>query len=214
LSRRAFVILAAGTGSRMGGVTKGLIRVNGDTLLHRLHRVAQSVSHCDTFIVTGQANAHVVAEVERWTDVTRATIIPINASGQEPSASLQQALEAIAKLSVYEMFFIALADQPLLDASDLSSLLEAFQSQSPAHRLLVPCFKGQPGHPLVMEGSLARDLLTEADTSLRQWRKSHPDQVVQWPMGNDHCVRDLDTTEDLERLHQETGWDCQLPSAV
>jgi molybdenum cofactor cytidylyltransferase len=49
----AVVVLAAGAGSRLGGVAKCLITVDGETLLQRLLHAVQTLAPVQTVLVLG-----------------------------------------------------------------------------------------------------------------------------------------------------------------
>ena len=130
------VLLAAGEGRRMGGVVKPLIRLQGVPLISR-HLVALSGAGVDeVVVVTGHAREAIEAQVQSF-PVTLAHN-PAYADGQE--GSVRVGLGALS--GTFDAVFVALADQPMIGAGDLTELMGAFKKRSAGH-VVVPVVDGQ-----------------------------------------------------------------------
>jgi molybdenum cofactor cytidylyltransferase len=200
------VLLAAGEGRRMGGVVKPLIRLQGVPLISR-HLVALSGAGVDeVVVVTGHAR-HAIEEQVRSFVVTLAHN-DAHADGQQ--GSVRVGLAALSGL--FDAVLIALADQPLIGASDLTELIGAFKKR-PAGHVVVPVVNGQRGNPIILdEVALAQILSSDMNLGCRHLLERQPELVHRHETGNTRFVTDLDTVEDVLLLAQRTGWRLELPA--
>ena len=109
---------------------------------------------------------------------------------------------------------VALADQPLVSAQDISALIGEFKKRGDA-AMVVPRVAGLPGNPVIVEASLRGEWLAgDVNAACRQWRDDHPDRV-HWLDSENHCYRiDIDTHEDLLRFAERTGYTLKWPTAL
>ena len=116
------VLLAAGEGRRMGGVVKGLIRLQGVPLLRRQLIALSGAGVDEVVVVTGHAQDAVEKEVLGFS-VTLAHNEAF-AQGQESSVRF-----GLAQLNgPFDAIFIMPSDQPLIAADDLIELIGALRS--------------------------------------------------------------------------------------
>ena len=200
------VLLAAGTGSRMGGVAKSLIRLQGVPLINRQLIALSGAGVDEVVVVTGFARDAVEASVSTF-PVTLAYNADY-ALGQQ--SSVRVGLQALR--GNFDAVLVVLADQPLLGAADLTELIAAFKKR-PAGHVVVPVVDGQRGNPLVMDEVALADILA-SDTNLgcRHLVERQPELVHVHTSTNTRFVTDLDTLADLEALAQRTGWRLDLPA--
>ena len=199
------VLLAAGTGSRMGGVAKSLIRLQGVPLINRQLIALSGAGVDEVVVVTGYARDAVEASVSSF-PVTLAHNADF-ALGQQ--SSVRVGLQALR--GNFDAVLVVLADQPLLGAADLTELIAAFKKR-PAGHVVVPVVDGQRGNPIVMDDVALADILA-SDTNLgcRHLVERQPELVHVHTSANTRFVTDLDTLADLEALAQRTGWRLDLP---
>ena len=200
------VLLAAGTGSRMGGVAKSLIRLQGVPLINRQLIALSGAGVDEVVVVTGFARDAVEASVS-----TFPVTLAYNANyalGQQ--SSVRVGLQALR--GNFDAVLVVLADQPLLGAADLTELIAAFKKR-PAGHVVVPVVDGQRGNPIVMDEVALADILA-SDTNLgcRHLVERQPELVHVHTSANTRFVTDLDTLADLEALAQRTGWRLDLPA--
>jgi CTP:molybdopterin cytidylyltransferase MocA len=199
------VLLAAGTGSRMGGVAKSLIRLQGVPLINRQLIALSGAGVDEVVVVTGFSRDAVEASV-----ATFPVTLAHNADytlGQQ--SSVRVGLQALR--GNFDAVLVVLADQPLLGAADLTELIAAFKKR-PAGHVVVPVVDGQRGNPIVMDEVALADILA-SDTNLgcRHLLERQPELVHVHTSNNTRFVTDLDTLADLEALTQRTGWRLDLP---
>ena len=199
------VLLAAGTGSRMGGVAKSLIRLQGVPLINRQLIALSGAGVDEVVVVTGFARDAVEASVSTF-PVTLAYNADY-ALGQQ--SSVRVGLQALR--GNFDAVLVVLADQPLLGAADLTELIAAFKKRPSGH-VVVPVVDGQRGNPIVMDDVALADILA-SDTNLacRNLVERQPELVHVHASTNTRFVTDLDTLADLEALAQRTGWRLDLP---
>jgi molybdenum cofactor cytidylyltransferase len=184
------VLLAAGASRRLG-TPKQLLRLGGEPLVHRAARIALEAG--DRVLVVGG---------HRWPEVARALEdLPVerlyNPQWEEGMASSLRA--AVAALggpgaAVRGALFLV-CDQPRLEASLLSSLLEAHRQDPEA---LVAClYGGTVGIPALVPrrcfGALAA---LAGDQGARALLRAGPVTGIPFPGGE----LDLDRPEDLAAL--------------
>lgn len=203
------VILAAGEGSRMGGLPKCLIRMNGQTLIARMQQAMQAMGIARTVVVTGYHSAAIEAELA----VLPVEIVrnPDPAAGQQTSVRL--GLKALGADT--DLVLVALADQPGVGKEELSELISAFRHRTPGTDIVMPMVDGQRGNPVAFSGELIRRLLAgELPGGLRAYIDNHPGQVFRMATGNPSFITDLDTREDVQRYAQASGYALQWPEPV
>jgi molybdenum cofactor cytidylyltransferase len=205
------IVLAAGAGSRMGGVAKCLITVEGETLLQRLLRSVHRLAPVQTVLVLGHHAETIRAALLEAPAPLPLTLVHNPEPGDSPASSLRLGLCAL-KPEV-ETAMLLLADQPLLGLVDLQRALQTFEERLPVQRIGWPEHGGEPGHPVLLQADLAREWLAQDRAGLRPWALQRPEQVVVWAPGNTHHTQDLDTPEALARLSLDTGQRWILPQA-
>jgi CTP:molybdopterin cytidylyltransferase MocA len=199
------VLLAAGEGRRMGGVTKPLIRLQGVPLISRQLVALSGAGVDEVVVVTGHAR-HAVEEEVRSFVVTLAHN-DAHADGQQSSVRV-----GLAALSgPFDAVVVMPADMPLIGASDLTELIGAFKKR-PAGHIVVPVVNGQRGNPIVLgDQALARILASDTNLGCRHLIERQPELVHAYETTNARFVTDLDTVEDVQELAQRTGWRLELP---
>ena len=202
------VLLAAGEGRRMGGITKCLIRLEGLPLITR-HLIALSGAGVDeVVVVTGHARADVEPQVQNF---------PVTLAHNEMYAGGQEGLVRVrlaARTGCFDAVLIVLADQPLIAAGDLVELISAFKRRPGGH-VLVPIVKSLRGNPIVIDDTArAQILASEVNVGCRQFMDRHPELVQKHETQNQRFVTDLDTFEDVMQLAQRTVWRLELPAGT
>ena len=201
------VLLAAGEGRRMGGVVKGLIRLQGVPLLRRQLIALSGAGVDEVVVVTGHAQDAVEKEVLGFS-VTLAHNEAF-AQGQESSVRF-----GLAQLNgPFDAIFIMPSDQPLIAADDLIELIGAFKKRAAGH-IVVPMVDGQRGNPILLDDE-ARGRILASGTNLgcRHLIEREPELVHLHATANARFITDLDTLDDVKALAQRTGWRLELPQA-
>ena len=132
---------------------------------------------------------------------------PAYAEGQQGSVRV-----GLAALSGnFDAVFVALADQPMIGAGDLTELIGAFKKR-PAGHVVVPVVAGERGNPIVLdEVAHAQILASDANLACRHLIERQPELVYLHETANTRFVVDLDTVQDVHALAARTGWRLELP---
>jgi len=185
------VLLAAGQGSRMGGVPKCLLTVDGVTLLER-HLAAMSAAGIDRVVVVSGHYHQATEPVAARFPVTLVRN-PDPDAGQPSSVKL-----GVAALGGdFDAVIVALADQPLVAGA----------------RVVYPSVGGERGNPVVLAGPLVQQLIDEGKAgAVRKFIDAHPAQVHVLDTDNRAFVTDLDTRDDVAAFEARTGCKLALPA--
>ena len=210
------VLLAAGSGSRMGHRPKALLRIDGEPLILRQWRALQSAGLAAVRMVLGHHAAQfepvlAAAGLQAGQDWI---VHPAPELGQVSS----QRLGLAALPAELDAVLVALADQPLIGAREIGALIAAYRGRPAATEVVVPMVDGERGNPVMFSAAVRAQILAgAADFGCRQWQQAQPQAVYRWAAPHaGYCV-DLDTPQDIERLRamgaQDVGWPDGMPPA-
>jgi molybdenum cofactor cytidylyltransferase len=116
--------------------------------------------------------------------------------------SLQVGIRALGEW--VDATLIALGDQPQIQASVVSAVIEAYQvSGAP---LVIPSYHMRRGHPWLVERVLWGDLLEiEQPKTLRDFLAGHQGSIQYMNVEDVSILMDLDTPEEYQRQKPESG---------
>ena len=182
----AAVILAAGSGRRMGG-PKALLKLGAETLLHRTVRVALEAGCAPVLAVVGEWDPGLG-------DLAVST--HVNASAQEGMASsLRLGIAALPPEA--EAVLLLTVDQPAVDAELLGALLK-LATENP-ERPAACAYAGSLGIPAVLPRRFFSELMAlQGDRGAKAIVLREPSAALPFPQG----AEDLDTPGDLARLRR------------
>jgi molybdenum cofactor cytidylyltransferase len=202
------VLLAAGAGERLGRRPKSLLQLGGVPLIRR-QLIALSGAGVDEVVVVLGHHAEQIEPLVQTFPVTLARN-PDPDAGQV--SSLRTGLAALT--GRLDAIVVALADQPLVNAQDITALIGAFKRRG-EHQVVVPQVDGEPGNPVIFTSDVRDAILAgDANVGCKQWRRAHPDQVLQYETANRHFRVDVDTLEDLARFERDYGHRLTWPAGV
>lgn len=203
------VLLAAGSGSRMGGRPKSLLELGGVPLILR-QLIALSGAGVDELVVV---LGHHAAQIEPVVQPFPVTLVHNPQPDDGQASSLRLGLQALS--GRLDAVLVALADQPLIDAQDITALIGAYKKRPARRSVLVPEVGGEPGNPVLFSAQVREQILAgDARVGCRQWRLAHPDAVASFETDNRHYRLDVDTAQDIERFARETGHVLRWPACV
>jgi CTP:molybdopterin cytidylyltransferase MocA len=194
------VLLAAGSGSRIGRRPKSLLELGGVPLIRR-QLIALSGAGVDEVVVVLGHHAEAIEPVVQTFPVTLVRN-PHPDDGQVSS----QRLGLGALTGKLDAVIVALADQPLIQSQDISDLIGAFKKRPAGTSVVFPQVGGEPGNPVMFSAEVREQILAgEAQVGCRQWRGAHPEAAAPFVTDNRRYRVDIDTEEDLARFQHETG---------
>lgn len=202
------VLLAAGSGSRLGGRPKSLLELGGVSLIRR-QLIALSGAGVDEVVVVLGHHADAIEAAVQDFPVTLARN-PAPDDGQ--ASSVRIGLQALS--GKLDAVIVALADQPLVNAQDITALIAAFKQRGAA-AMVVPRAAGEPGNPVMFEAALRDEWLAgDVDAACRRWREDNPGRVHWFDTDNTRYRVDIDTPADLLRFTERTGHELRWPAAL
>jgi molybdenum cofactor cytidylyltransferase len=203
------VLLAAGSGSRLGHKPKSLLQLGGVPLIRR-QLIALSGAGVDEVVVVLGHHAELIDPVVQSFPVT----VVRNLRPDDGQVSSQR-IGLAALGGKLDAVIVALADQPLLNAQDITALIGAFKKKPEAAQVVFPLVKGERGNPVMFSNEVREQILAgHANVGCRQWQAAHADAVFPFITDNHRYKVDIDTPEDLERFARETGHTLSWPAGV
>ena len=207
------VLLAAGAGSRLGGKPKCLLELDGIPLILRQLSALEKAGVGQVVVVLGHY-ADLIEPVIRNLP-TKIVVNPSPENGQ--ASSVRLGLQALS--ATLDSVIVALADQPLVEAEDISSLIEAYDRRG-TKSMVVPGKKKadgavKPGNPVMFDADLRDQWLAgDADMTCRNWRRKYPETVFWFEPKNDHWFVDIDEEVDIVNFEKKTGQLLRWPDAI
>ena len=202
----AAVLLAAGSGSRMGLKPKSLLVLNGEPLIRRSARQLLDAGVSQLVVVLGHYAADIEAPLQG---------LPVHkVYNPDPDQGLvsSQRLGLQALSDNTDTVIMSLADQPLLTTQDIQTLLHAFAPST--QDMLFPFVNGQPGNPVLLSARARLEILAgESQFGCKEWLQSHAAQTLKLTTENLHFVTDLDRPEDIADFEKQYGMKLQWPPA-
>ncbi|NDY93142.1 nucleotidyltransferase family protein [Ideonella livida] len=198
------VILAAGLGSRLGGVPKAALRhaADGQTLLARHAQALRSAGVAEVSAVIGPYR-------ERLLPLAQAGgITPLLHTLDGPSLIDSQRLALAAHAAAaapHASLLLLVSDLPHLSAEHLAPLLAAWAQRPAGVHALMPVVHGQRGHPVLLSPTAVVGVLAQppdaGPAGVRAWLAAHPQAVQALPLSDPAYVQDVDTLQDVA-LHR------------
>lgn len=203
------VLLAAGAGERMGRRPKCMLQLGGVPIVRRM-LIAMSGAGVDEVVVVLGHHADVVEPLVRDFPVT-VVHNPMPDAGI--MSSQRMGLAALSRR--YDAVLMALADQPLIGADDISMLIRAWKKRPEGTGVVFPEVSGKKGNPVLVGADVRDQILADgANVGCRQWRERHPELVTPFVTDCQRYLVDVDTPEDIDRFFAETGHTLRWPAEL
>lgn len=208
------VLLAAGQASRLQGQPKALLELGGVPLIRRVLIALSGAGVDEVAVVLGHRAADVEAAVRDFP----VTLVHNSDYALGQASSVRAGLAALS--SKLDAVIVAVADQPLLNAEDVTALISAFKKHKAGNAaaepaVIVPHVAGERANPVVLDAALREEILAgQVDFGCRQWIAAHPQRVQRFDTDNQHYCVDVDTPEDLRRFEERYGHRLRWPAAA
>ena len=179
------VILAAGLSSRTYPENKLMLRIGGKALIEMTIESLEDI--CDNiFIVTGP-------KAEDFTSLLRSFDKVEIVNNPDYMKGMFSSIRAGLRSTTGDRIFIIPGDCPVVDPSTPKLMLPLEAD------ILIPTFKGQKGHPVLLNRSEAdRILLDTVHHSLREYISERP--FTEIPVGDPGILWDIDTILEYEQM--------------
>ncbi|MBC7732426.1 MAG: nucleotidyltransferase family protein [Bacteriovorax sp.] len=202
------VLLAAGAGSRLGGRPKSLLELGGVPLIRRQLIALSGAGVDEVVVVLGHHADAIEAAVQDFPVTLARNLAPDD--GQ--ASSVRIGLQALT--GKLDAVIVTLADQPMVNAQDITDLISAFKKRGEAS-MVVPRVAGEPGNPVIFEAALRDEWLAgDANAACRRWREANPGRVHWLDTENQRYRVDIDTPEDMLRFSERTGHVLRWPAGL
>jgi molybdenum cofactor cytidylyltransferase len=193
----AAIVPAAGRSERMGR-PKLLLSIGGEPLIHRLVTALRDGGVMRVIVVAPPAAAPDGPQVAALAEQAGAEVVVPVSRPPEMRDSLELGLERLSQNSPPDRVMVTPADTPGITRELVARLLDAAASHPGG--VVIPCFGGRRGHPIVLPWTLAaeiRELPSGAGLNALVARHGH--RVFELAIDDAGAVSDLDTPDDLAR---------------
>jgi len=203
------VLLAAGSGSRMGGRPKSLLELGGVPLILRQLISLSGAGVDEVVVVLG----HHAERIEPLVEKFPVTLVHNPRPDEGQVSSQRLGLQALSPR--LDAVLVALADQPLISEQDITALIGAYKKRPEGRSAVVPQVGGEPGNPVIFSAQVREQILAgDAQVGCRQWRAAHPEAIALFETDNRRYRLDVDTLEDIDRFERDTGHALRWPAAL
>lgn len=191
----AGILLAAGESKRMEGAFKPLLKWGTRTVIGEcVHQLTESKLE-EIFVVLGHRELDIR---QRMAGAGVQYVINENfQKGMLSSVKIGWAQIAPGTEGV----LIALVDQPMITATLINQLIDAFKDGK--KKIIVPTYQGKPGHPVLLSTEFEEELMLMADETpqgLKSLIDAHRDDIQEVPVDSPAILEDIDRPGDYERL--------------
>ena len=203
------VLLAAGAGSRMGNKPKSLLQLDGQPLIKRMANHVLQAGVARLVVVLG----HYAADISLPLEGMPVELVHNPDPAQGLVSSQRLGLQAIGE--DVEAVVMALADQPLVNASDIQQLIHVFSKRPAGTEMVFPVVHGQPGNPVLLSAAARSDILSgSSDFGCKEWRQSHGARTHRHECQNLHYITDLDRPQDISDFELKYGARLHWPAGL
>jgi len=191
------VVLAAGKSTRMGE-PKQLLCLDGKPLLERTLENLRNATVSDIVVVLGSA-----ADTIRQ-QITFGEVRVVENAEYElgMASSLRVGLAALSATT--DAALIVLADQPFVRHETLDRIIAQYQHSSA--QIVIPMYQGFRGNPVLLDRSVFHEVMAlSGDIGCRAIFGDHQDGIVKVAVDDIGILLDIDSKDDLAKLHRYGG---------
>ncbi len=188
----AGIILAAGSGVRMGKIKQLLPFKNKPLLSHVIENARESNLY-ETVVVLG----HCADKIKKTVDFSGTKTIINSDYLKGQSTSLIKGLENVSPICDAAMFL--LGDQPLVLKSIINTIIKAFKKSNSS--ITIPYYNDIRGNPVIIARSLFHELkLLSGDTGPRVIFNKFQKSILKVQVSDNAILIDVDTKADYKKL--------------
>ena len=181
----------------MGSPKAALLTPDGDSFIARIVRTLHEAGVSDLVIVTGRHHDAVIEALARdRLAPPRIVRNPDPSRGQ--LSSLLAGIDAVVTPQT-EAVMMTLVDVPLVRESTVIAVIDEWRrSRAPIVR---PAIGDQHGHPVIFDRAVLDEIRhAPLDAGAKSVVRAHEHEIVNVPVDDEGCVRDVDTPSDYDRL--------------
>jgi molybdenum cofactor cytidylyltransferase len=185
------IVLAAGRSSRMG-VQKLLLPFGGKTVISHIVDQLLGSTVDKVFVVTGHQPERISGELSG----RRVSIVNNADYDSGMLSSVRRGLLALPKQC--KAVLVVIGDQPSISSELVNLMIRSFAAGE--KKILVPCYEGRRGHPILFSSLYREKILTRYDdVGLRGLLHAHPDDVFELTVSTSSVLTDMDYPDDYKR---------------
>jgi molybdenum cofactor cytidylyltransferase len=193
------VILAAGDSSRMGAPKAALVTPDsGDSFIARIVRTLRAADVEDLIIVTGRHHDAVLEALARDRVMPSPRIVRNPDPSRGQLSSLLAGMDAVLTART-EALMMTLVDVPLVRVSTVIAVIDEWRrSRAPIVR---PAIGDRHGHPVIFDRAVFDEIRRAGlDVGAKSVVRAHEHEIVNVPVDDEGCVRDVDTPADYDEM--------------
>ena len=185
------IVLAAGESRRMGA-HKLLLPYAGKTVISHIVDQLLDSAIGGIYVIVGHEGARIAEELS--VRPVRVVSNPDYRTGM--LSSVRCGLRALPPRC--EAILVALGDQPGISPELVGQMIHSFNRVDKG--IVVPCFRGKRGHPIVFSERFRNEIMTQYDrVGLRGLLQAHPEDVFELNVLAPAVLSDMDYPEDYRR---------------
>jgi molybdenum cofactor cytidylyltransferase len=195
----SLIVLAAGKSTRMKE-NKLLLKLNGDTLIEHVVKVAKGSNADEVVIVLGYEAMKIK---EHLAKIGCKVVINENyMKGQ--SESVKVGLSAIS--SNTEAVMILPADVALIEPESINRIVEEYTRSK--NRIVIASHQQQSGHPILLDRTLFPEVskIDEDTQGLKAVINRHRAEIKYVEVDTENVLTDIDTREEFDKHFRRTTW--------
>jgi CTP:molybdopterin cytidylyltransferase MocA len=185
----------------MGSPKAALLTPDGATFVGRVVTTLRDAGVDDLVIVTGRHHDAVVESIARDHRSTTPRMVRNPDPSRGQLSSLLAGMEIVVTPQTDAML-MTLVDIPLVRVSTVTAVIDAWRrTRAPIVR---PAIGDRHGHPVIFDGVLFDELRrAPLDAGAKSVVRAHEHEIVNVPVDDEGCVRDVDTPADYEEMRGE-----------
>lgn len=186
--RVAALILAAGRGTRLGGVAKACLRLyDGRTFVEAIAATARAAGCIRVFVVAAEPHLGATRSAAR---AAGCDVVVNPAPERGMGSSLAAGLDAIDP-AAFDAVLDWPVDHPRVSGVTCAAILAAVSRDG----IVVPTFEGRGGHPTAFGAAVWPELVASAEEGARSVVRSRPDRVRRVEVEDPFVGAGVDTPE-------------------
>jgi molybdenum cofactor cytidylyltransferase len=195
----SLIVLAAGKSTRMKE-NKLLLKLNGDTLIEHVVKVAKGSNADEVVIVLGYEAMKIK---EHLAKIGCKVVINENyMKGQ--SESVKVGLSAIS--SNAEAVMILPADVALIEPESINRVVEEYTRSK--NRIVIASHQQQSGHPILLDRTVFPEIskIDEDTQGLKAVINRHRAEIKYVEVDTENVLTDIDTRDEFDKHFRRTTW--------
>jgi molybdenum cofactor cytidylyltransferase len=207
------VVLASGRGDTVGARPTCLLELGGVALIRRLLIALSGAGVDEVVVVLGHHAELIEPALQDFPITVVRNPDPDDDAHEGQASSLRVGLAALT--GKLDAVLVTPADQPMINAQDLTQLIGAYKKRPDGSAIVVPLVDGQAGNPVIFSAEMREQILTgTAIVSRREWREGHADRVNDFVTPNKRYRVTIGDPDDIARFEASTGHRLAWPASL